>query len=133
MSSNPYEGSQSNPNITGATVDFVLRRSMAENGWRFKDRSNPSKTYWQFTKPLENGRYDEITCEEHEKESVHIKMKMMMKKEEKPTKEQFINLIAPQLKNGVKRALTVKLCSRCGSEIPSNSEPCPNCGNEASE
>jgi hypothetical protein len=131
MSINSYEGSQNNPSLVGTTATILP--SMTENGWRFGDWSNPVKTYWQFVKPLENGRYNEITLEEHKIEGVHIKLKIMLKKEEKPTKEQFINLIAPQLRNGVKKTLIMKLCSHCGSEIPFDSKFCPNCGNASVE
>lgn len=131
MSINSYEGSQSNPSIVGTTA--INLRSMTENGWRFDDWSKTDKTYWQFRKPLENGRYDEITLEKHKKEGVHIKVKIMLKNEEKPTKEQFINSIAPQLRNGVKKTLIMKLCSHCGSEIPFDSKFCPNCGNASVE
>jgi hypothetical protein len=102
---------------------------MTENGWDFYDHSTDYKTYWQYRKPSENGkRYHEITLEEHKKEGVHIQLKMMLNKEEKPTKDRFMNILAPQLKNNVVNFLTKKLCAHCGSEIPSSCETCPNCG-----
>lgn len=134
MSSNPYEAS-----ISGTTVSTPMPNSMIENGWQFKDQSNDYRTIWQYKRPLDNGRYDEIRLNNHEKERLHYHIKIMISQEEKPTKEQFICSIAPQLKESVEKTLRkdkssikslpiMKLCSQCGSEISACSKFCPVCG-----
>lgn len=138
MSTNLYEGS-----VSVTTRATTLSSSMISNGWQFKDRSTDYRTIWQFTRPLDNGRYDEIRFNNHGKEGSHYLIKKMIRQEEKPTRERFIHSIAPELKNSIDKtlgkdissipfsltfSLRMKLCSQCGSEISANSKSCPFCG-----
>lgn len=101
----PTDGSVWLNYVSGATVSYPMPSSMIENGWQFKDRSKRNKTIWQYLRPLDNGRYDEIRLDNHKREGVHYVIKIMIKKEEKPTKEQFISSIALELKKNIKKAL----------------------------
>jgi len=134
MSSNPYEGS-----ISGTTQGTALPLSMKSNGWQFKDQSKAFRTIWQYIRPLDNGRYDQIRLNNHEKEGLHYHIKRMIRPKEKPTKEQFIHSVAPELKNSIEKtlrkdklslpfSLRMKLCSKCGSGISADSKFCPFCG-----
>lgn len=114
MSSNPYDGSQhyGSNNLSShfyvnhvSGISGLVPSSMTENGWQYKERSTPYRTVWQYIRPLENGRYDQIRLDEDEKEGVHLHIKIMMGEREKPTKEHFIRWIAPQLKKNVKKTL----------------------------
>jgi hypothetical protein len=144
MSNNPYEGSQHYPNVSGTTLATTIPDSMIKNGWQFRDQSNAYRTIWQYIRRRDNGRHDEIRLNGHEKEGLHYHVKIMIKQEEKPTKEQFIQSIAPELKNSVEKTLEkekssipylsmMKLCSQCGSEISANSVFCPICGKHLEE
>lgn len=88
----------------GTTVSG-FPRSMIENGYQFRNRSTSNRIIWQYLKPLENGRYGEIRYDNHGKEGPHYIIKKMLKPEEKPTKEEFISSIGPELKKSTNKAL----------------------------
>ena len=98
-----YEGSVTN--VSGTTLSGLIPPSMIENGWQFEDRSKRDDSVWQYIKPLEDGRYNQIRLNNHKHEGVHYHIKIMVKRGEKPTKKQFANAIGPELKKVVKKAL----------------------------
>ena len=108
---NEYDGSvdfSSTVHVSGGTGITVsgIPEEMWENGWRSYNHSDSGKTIWQLRKDLPNGRHHEIRLDNHDKkEGLHIHMKYMLPPNEKPTKNQFLRHIAPQLKEKVKGVL----------------------------
>jgi len=111
MSINPYEGSISSPSMMGSHysnyvsgISGYVPSEMIQNGWQFHDHSKREKTIWQFLKTHKNGRYDEIRFDNHKdyEEKAHYHIKKMLDKEEKPTREEFIREIAPQINRNLR-------------------------------
>lgn len=166
MPFNPYEGSI--PSMRGsnyanyvAGVSGYVPSEMTQDGWKFHDRSEHNRTIWQYMKTHENGRHDQIRFNNHGDygEKAHLHIKIMLDEEEKPTREQFIHEIAPQLNRILSRSLKrdkkgninnlsspnafgttfprkikmMRICPHCESIIevtPTNT--CPICGKSLS-
>ncbi len=134
-------------------ISGYVPSEMAQNGWKFYDRSKHDGTIWQYMRTLENGRRDEIRFNNHKDygERTHYHIKIMVGEQEKPTKERFMHEIAPHINISIKRILKggetnvktsndfetafpyrikmMTFCSHCAFIVElTPSKTCPVCG-----